>query len=127
MVDNLANAINTIRTNEHIGRRECTVRSTKLIRAVMDIMKSRSYINGYEEFDDRHVRMMRVSLSNRINKVGVIKPRNSVNRSNIRDYESKYIPSRNFGMLIISTSEGLMTNKEAIEKGIGGRLIVYVY
>ncbi|MCL5440548.1 MAG: 30S ribosomal protein S8 [Candidatus Marsarchaeota archaeon] len=127
MVDYLADAINTIRTNEHIGRRECTIRSTKLIRAVMDVMKGGSYIGGYEEFDDRHVRMMKVSLSNRINKVGVIKPRSAVTKNNIRDYESRYIPSRDFGMLIISTPAGLMTNKEAKEKGTGGRLIAYVY
>ncbi|MHA1369516.1 MAG: 30S ribosomal protein S8, partial [Promethearchaeota archaeon] len=41
--------------------------------------------------------------------------------------EMKYLPSKGFGFLIISTNRGLMTNEEAKEAGIGGRLIAYIY
>jgi small subunit ribosomal protein S8 len=127
MTDRLSEAINTIKTNEHIGRQSCVLRSTKLIRAIMDIMQRNSYINGYEEFDDRYMKMMKVSLSNKINEIGVIKPRLAVTKDEIQQYESRFIPSRDFGILIVSTSHGLLTNKEAKEKGTGGRLIAYVY
>jgi small subunit ribosomal protein S8 len=127
MVDRLADAIITIKNNEHIGRQECIVRSTKLIRAVIDVMVRSSYITGYEEFDDRYAKMMKVALANKINEIGVIKPRIVVTKDNIQEYEPRFIPSRDFGILIVSTSKGLMTNKEVKEQGIGGRLIAYVY
>ncbi len=127
MVDRLADSINTIKTNELVGRRECTIMSTKLIRAVLDAMKRENYINGYEEFTDRHAKMLKVSLSNRINDIGVVKPRFAISRDDIQRFESRYVPSRDFGVLIISTSEGVFTSREVKAKNIGGRLIAYVY
>ncbi|MEM3841421.1 MAG: 30S ribosomal protein S8 [Candidatus Micrarchaeaceae archaeon] len=127
MVDRLADAINTIKTNERIGREYCKVYSTKLIRSVLDAMKRESYIEGYEEFSERHARMLKVKLTNRINNMGVIKPRLSVNAAELIERESRYIPSRDFGILIVSTPQGMMTSNELRGKNIGGKLIAYVY
>lgn len=127
MVDRVADAINTIKTNERIGRRECTLYSTKMIRAILDVMSKSSYITGYTEFKDGKVSKVKVQLSNRINHIGVVKPRYAIKASDIQKYEMRYIPSRDFGILILSTPKGLMTNREAKENSIGGRLIAYVY
>ena len=127
MVDRLADAINTIKTNERIGRDHCSVYSTKLVRSVLDAMKRASYIEGYEEFSERHAKMLKVKLTNRINSIGVIKPRLSVNANEIVEKESRYIPSRDFGILIISTSQGIMSSSEIKDKNLGGKLIAYVY
>ena len=127
MTDKLAEAINTIKTNEHIGRESCTINSTKLVKAVIDVMKREEYIKDYEEFSERYTKKMKIMLSNKINDIGVIKPRYAVAKGDIQSYESRYIPSRDFGILIVSTSEGILTNKEAKGKGIGGKLLAYVY
>ncbi len=126
-MDRFADAINKIKTNERIGRRECTLYSTKLLRAVLEIMKREQYINDYEEFTEGRIKRVKVGLSNRINSIGVIKPRYSVKSEMIIKYESRYIPSRDFGILVLTTPDGIMTNKEAKEKRIGGRLLAYVY
>ncbi len=127
MVDRVADAINTIKTHERIGRAQCTLSSTKFIRAILDVMKKESYIGGYDEFAEGRMRKLRVTLTNRINDIGVIKPRYSVTSKQMQGYEMRYIPSRDFGILIVSTSQGLMTNREAREKNIGGRLVAYMY
>lgn len=127
MVDRIADAINTIKTNERIGRVECTLLSTKFIKAILDVMQKESYILSYEEFVDGKIKRVRVKLSNKINGIGVIKPRYSVASSEIQNYETRYIPSRDFGILIMSTPDGLMTNKDAKQKNVGGRLVAYVY
>jgi small subunit ribosomal protein S8 len=127
MVDRIADAINTIKTNERIGRSECVLGSTKLVRSVLDVMKKEQYIQDYKEFVDGKVKRVRVMLSNRINGIGVIKPRYAVTSKEIQGYETRYIPSRDFGILIISTSQGLLTNREAKQKNIGGRLLAFVY
>lgn len=127
MVDRLADAINTIKTHERVGARECVIDSTKMIRSVLDTMKKEGYVEGYEEFVDRNAAKLRVALSNKINSVGVIKPRFSVSKNDIQRYEARYIPSKDFGTLIISTPKGVLTGKEAKSQGIGGKLLAYVY
>ncbi len=127
MVDVFADAINKIKVYENAGMYECVVPSTKLLRAVLTKMQSHRYIKGYEEFKDGKFNALKVTLSKRINGIGVIKPRYPISGEDLQRYEMRYIPSRDFGILIVSTSEGIMTNKEAKEKKIGGRLIAYVY
>ncbi len=127
VMDRFADSINTIKTHELLGRRECSVYSTKLIRAVLDVMKREGYIEGYEEYTDRRAKMLKISLSNRINDIGVIKPRFSAGKDDIQKYESRYIPSKDFGMLVISTSMGVLTGREVKQQNIGGKLLAYVY
>ena len=126
-MDRFADGINKIKTNERIGRTQCVLYSTKLLKAVLDVMKKESYIKDYEEFADKRIKYLKVGLSNRINGIGVIKPRYSVSNEHIQKYESRYIPSKDFGVLILSTPQGIITNKEARERRIGGRLLAYVY
>ena len=45
----------------------------------------------------------------------------------IDKYVRRFLPSRDFGFIIVSTSKGLMTHEEAIEKNIGGSLIAYIF
>ncbi|MCL4383241.1 MAG: 30S ribosomal protein S8 [Candidatus Micrarchaeaceae archaeon] len=127
MVDLLADAINTIKTNERIGRRECIINSTKLIKSVLEVMKKNEYVKDFNEFEQGHVKKLKVSLSNKINAIGIIKPRHAISKDEFQKYESRYILSKDFGILIVSTSRGLLTNKEAKLNNIGGRLILYVY
>jgi small subunit ribosomal protein S8 len=126
-MDRFADAINKIKTNERIGRMECTLYSTKLLKTVLDVMKRESYIKDYEEYSEKRIKMVKVMLSNKINSIGVIKPRYSIQNDTIQKYESRYIPSKDFGILILTTPQGIMTNKEAREKHVGGRLLAYVY
>ncbi len=127
MTDRLADSINIIKVHELIGREECTVHSTKLTKAVFAVMQKEGYIRGYKEFAVRHAKMLHVSLAKKINDIGVIKPRFSIGSSDIQKYESRYIPSKDFGMLVISTSQGVLTSREVKERRIGGKLLAYVY
>ncbi|MCL5101907.1 MAG: 30S ribosomal protein S8 [Candidatus Marsarchaeota archaeon] len=127
MVDRLADTINKIKTNENIGRPECVVYSTKQIRAFIDLLKEEGYLGSYEEFSDRYAKKLKLTLLNKINSIGIIKPHYSMSSGDIRKYEERYIPSKDFGILVMSTSKGLMTHKKAREQGIGGRLLAYVY
>ncbi|MGD0729162.1 MAG: 30S ribosomal protein S8 [Candidatus Micrarchaeaceae archaeon] len=126
-MDRFADAINKIKTNERLGRMECTLYSTKLLKAVLELMKKESYIKDYEEYQEKRIKYLKVQLSNKINSIGVIKPRYSVHNEQIQKYESRYIPSKDFGILILTTPKGIMTNRTARELKTGGRLIAYVY
>ncbi len=127
MVDVFADAINKIKVYESSGMYECTVPSTKLLRAVLTTMKENKYIKDYEEFKDGKFKALKITLSKRINDIGVIKPRYPITLADIQKFETRYIPSKDFGILIVSTPKGIMTNRQAREKRTGGRLIAYVY
>lgn len=126
-MDRFADAINKIKTNERIGRMECKLYSTKLLKTVLDLMQKEEYITSYEEFKEKRISYLKVKLSNKINSIGVIKPRYAVGNDDIQKYEIRYIPSKDFGILILTTPQGIMTNRQAREKKIGGRLLAYVY
>jgi small subunit ribosomal protein S8 len=127
MVDLLADTINKIKVYEAMGMYECDVPSTKLIRSVLETMKAHEYVSNYEEVKEGRFKKLRITLSKKINDVGVIKPRYPVTLGTFQKFEERYIPSVHFGILIVSTSSGIMTNREAKEKRLGGRLLAYVY
>jgi len=69
-------------------------------------------------------------LLGRINKCGVIKPRLPVKHSDLEKmphWLRRYLPSRDIGVLIISTPYGVMSHREAIDKRTGGILLAFVY
>lgn len=128
MMDTLANAMATIMNNEVRGKKECIVApASKLIAGVLSVMKEKGYIDGFEYIDDGRSGKFVVKLNGRINKCGVIKPRFPVKSDEYEKWEEKFLPSREIGILIVSTSQGIMDHIKAKEKGIGGVLVAYVY
>ncbi len=127
MVDILAESLNKIKNYENLGRGECIVDSTRLVRNVLQTLKKNGYIVEMAEEQEGKFKKIKITLSNKINNIGVIRPRYAVQVSDFQKYENRFIPSRDFGLLIISTPEGVMTNRDAKEKKVGGRLIAYVY
>lgn len=127
MTDYLANALNTIKTHEHVGQEVCTVKATSLIAEVLRVLKDNKYLKDYKLVDDGRGGFYEVQLDGRINDCGVIKPRMPVRRHDWARKEQNYIPGFGVGLLIVSTSNGIMTNGEAEKKHIGGRLLAYVY
>ncbi len=131
MLDTLANALATIQNAEMRGKPEAIIMpASKLIAAVLRVLQKEGYIGEFEYIDDGRWGKFRVKLLGRINKVGVVKPRMPVSYRDLLELPDslrKYLASRDIGVLIISTSQGVMTHKEAIERKIGGIVIAYVY
>ncbi|MCE4620752.1 MAG: 30S ribosomal protein S8 [Desulfurococcales archaeon] len=131
MLDTLANALATIQNAEMRGKKEAVITpASKLIAAVLRVLQQEGYIGEFEYIDDGRWGKFRVQLLGRINKTNVVKPRIPVSyRDLLQMPESlrKYLASRDIGVLILSTSQGVMTHKEAIKRKIGGVLIAYVY
>jgi len=126
--DTLADALSAIKNAEMVGKFEVVVKpSSKLIANVLKIMKDYEYIEEFEFIDDGKSGKFIVKLKGRINKCGVIKPRFSVKVREFEKWESRYLPARNLGILILTTSKGVLSHHEAKKLGIGGELLAYVY
>ena len=98
-----------------------TTRNSKLLVEVLNIMKQYGYID-YELSEKK----LTITIKE-ISKCQAIKPRYTVGKKDIEKYIRRFLPARNFGYVLVSTSKGLMTHQEAQEKNIGGSLIAYFY
>ncbi len=110
------------------GKSECIIQpSSKLIGRVLKVMQDHGYINQFEYIEDGKAGKFRVMLKGAINECGVIKPRYSVKAVDIEKFEARFLPAQDFGLLVMTTTAGVITQDRAKELGIGGKLLVYVY
>ncbi|MEM5813213.1 MAG: 30S ribosomal protein S8 [Candidatus Aenigmatarchaeota archaeon] len=123
--DLLTDAITIIRNAENARKTSCKVPKTKLIERVLKVMKDEGYIKDYKILDEE--RKIEVQLAGKINYCKTIKPRLPVKLSEFQKYEERFLPAADFGILILTTSRGVMTHKDAIKNKIGGRLLAFVY
>lgn len=126
--DPLANVMSKILNYERIGREAVSLYPvSKLAKTVLDILNRNGYVGSFEEQVTTRGTALKLNLLGTINDVGVIKPRFAVNKVDFEKFEKRFLPARGVGVIIISTSKGLMTLEEAKKENVGGRLIAYCY
>lgn len=124
----LANLFVTLYNTEARRRSECIVVPTsKLAVEVLKIMEKEGYIGNFEHIDDRRGGKFKIHLLAKITKCGAINPRFKVKKTEYDEWEQQYLPSYTRGMLLVTTNQGVMSHHDAVNKGIGGFLIGYVY
>jgi small subunit ribosomal protein S8 len=126
--DPLANALSGINNAEGVGQLTHTVApASNEIGAVLEVLYDRGYIDGFEYVEDGKAGTFEVELKGAINECGPVKPRYSASVDQLEDYEKRYLPARDYGTLVVTTSRGIMSHYEAREQGVGGQIIAYVY
>lgn len=126
--DPLANALSLIINSERIARNIAHVKPvSKMIKTVLEIIKTHGYIGDFKEIDDGKGKIIEINLLGKINKAGVIKPRFSLKKDGFEKYEKRYLPAKGFGILIVSTTKGILSHEEAKKNNLGGKLIAYCY
>jgi small subunit ribosomal protein S8 len=126
--DTLNDAMAVIRNAEKVGKGECTIRpSSRLIGRVLKVMQDAGYIRQFELVEDGRSGMFKVALQGQINDCGVIRPRYSVKVADLERYEARYLPAQDFGVLILTTTRGVVTHMDAKKGGVGGKLLAFVY
>lgn len=124
----LANVLSAIDNGEKVAHDSVMIgNNSRVIRRVLDILKDEEYVKEYEIVEDGRGGKVNVQLKGQINRIGVITPNFSVKNTDFQKWEKRYLPARDFGILVVSTSKGMMTHSQAREMGIGGRLIAYCY
>ena len=128
MNDTLAMALSNILNAERVGKARCTVTPvSNITKAILSIMKEHLYIGEYNIIDDGKGGIIDITLIGGVNKCGAIKPRFAVKVSEYDKFEKRFLPSKDFGIIIVSTAKGIMTQTQAKEKNLGGKLLAFVY
>ena len=124
----LANLFVTLYNNEARRKNKCVIIPTsKLGVQVLETLKRDGYIGDFEHIDDKRGGKFKINLLAKITKCGAISPRFKVKTDEFNRWEQQYLPAYNRGMLLVTTNQGVMSHHNAVQKGIGGFLIGYVY
>lgn len=125
--DLLSDVLHVLTNGERMGKRTCVVPASSLVKDVLKVMQSEGYIGKFEFIDDGRSGKFEVHLIGKINESKAVKPRFPVKKDGYEKWETRYLPAKGFGVLIISTPKGVITQKEAVRSLTGGRLLAYVY
>ena len=133
MTDPIADYLTRLRNAIKAQHRVVEIPSSKLKKEITKILFDQGYILNYEfvESQDSPIGTIKIALKyDSVDKVNAIKCLTRVSRPGLRQYTGyKDMPRvlNGLGIAILSTSQGVMTNKEAKEKKIGGEVLCYVY
>lgn len=126
--DPLADALSNLKNNEHAGNMKCTIKpASHLIGRVLKVFHDHDYIGEFEYEDDGKSGKFKVKLLGRVNDCGVVRYRYAINKKNFETFEKRFLPASGFGILVLSTPQGILPHYAAKERGIGGRLLAFIY
>lgn len=122
--DIVADGLNEIMNAKRIQKRELTIkRYSKVLLNLFKMMKEHEYIDYTV---DEEARTVTVKIFN-LNECKAVKPRYQVGVADIDKYMRRFLPSRNFGTLVISTNKGMKSHKDAVKENLGGSVLAYFY
>ncbi|MBI4043789.1 MAG: 30S ribosomal protein S8 [Candidatus Diapherotrites archaeon] len=128
LVDPLADALVNIKNHESAAKKMCVIYpASRLLGEILRVMHEKGFIEGFERIDDGRQGLYRITLAGKINECKAIKPRYAVKKDGFKKFEKRFLPSRDLGVLIVSTPKGVMAHDQTKEQNIGGRLLAYVY
>ena len=131
MSDPIADMLTRIRNGNTAKHDTVDIPSSKMKKSIADILTNEGYIKGYEVIEDGVKATIKVSLKYGKDKnEKVISGIRRISKPGLRVFAGKdELPKvlGGLGIAIISTSQGLMTDKEARNKGIGGEVIAFVW
>ena len=100
---------------------------SKVLVKFLKVMQKHGYISEFEIIDDARASKIVVNLTGRLNKCGVISPRFDVTIKKFGQLANAILPSRQFGVIVMTTNQGIMDHTEAMKKHIGGKVLGYFY
>ncbi|KAJ2720009.1 40S ribosomal protein S22 [Coemansia sp. Benny D115] len=124
----LNDCLKSMSNAERLGKRQVLIRpSSKVIIKFLSVMQKHGYIGEFEIVDDHRSGKIVIQLNGRLNKCGVISPRFPIKVTDIEQWVADLLPSRQFGYIVMTTSQGIMDHEEARRLHIGGKILGYFY
>ncbi|MCI5674700.1 MAG: 30S ribosomal protein S8 [Ezakiella sp.] len=130
LTDPIADMLTRIRNANHQRHESVDVPASKIKLAIAEILKEEGFIEGYEILEGDVQNTIRIALKYVNKKERVITGIRRISKPGLRIYvNSNELPKvlGGLGIAIISTSKGIMTDKEARANKVGGEVICYVW
>lgn len=130
MTDPIADMLTRIRNASSVYHDKVEIPASKIKEAIAGILKQEGFIKDFDVTEDGKQGILRVSLKYGANREKVITGIKRISKPGLRVYAKKDQMPRvlgGLGIAIISTSKGLMTDKQARQQGLGGEVLAYVW
>ncbi|HBW14284.1 MULTISPECIES: 30S ribosomal protein S8 [Proteiniclasticum] len=130
MTDPIADLLTRVRNANSARHEVVEVPSSNVKKAVANILLNEGYVKGIEEYNDGVVPMMRIALKYGSNKERVITGLKRISKPGLRVYcKADEVPKvlNGLGVAVISTSQGVLPDREARKLGLGGEVICYIW
>jgi small subunit ribosomal protein S8 len=128
MSDPIADMLTRIRNAQRVEKAEVAMPASKLKVSIAQVLKDEGYIEGFQVDPNSGKPELRIGLKYYAGRP-VIERLERVSRPGLRIYRSRHdIPAvmNGLGVAIVSTSQGVMTDRKARSQGVGGEVICYV-
>ena len=130
ITDPIADMLTRIR-NANSEKHECVdVPASNLKKAIAQILLEEGYIKNYQIIDDEKQGLIKITLKYGENKTKVISGLKRISKPGLRVYAGKdELPKvlKGLGIAIVSTSQGIMTDKKARKLNIGGEVLAFIW
>lgn len=130
ITDVIADMLTRIRNAGTAKHETVDVPASRVKSAIADILVNEGYVKSVQKIDDDKQGVLRITLKYTSNKKMVISGIKRISKPGLKVYANKEeLPKvlGGLGIAIISTSKGIMTDKEARKLGIGGEVMAYVW
>ncbi|MGI6649918.1 MAG: 30S ribosomal protein S8 [Bacillota bacterium] len=130
MTDPIADLLTRIRNANIVYHEKVEIPASRSKRAMVEIFKQEGYIRDFEYIEDGKQGIIRLYLKYGPNKARVITGLKRISKPGLRVYAKKDEIPRvlgGLGIALISTSKGIMTDRQARKLGLGGEVICYVW
>ena len=130
ITDPIADMLTRIRNANNARHASVDIPCSNMKKSIAEILLEEGYIKNYQIIDDGKQGIIRVTLKYAENKQSVISGIKRISKPGLRVYAAKEdLPRvlRGLGIAIISTSKGIMTDKNARKENVGGEVLAYVW
>ena len=130
MTDPIADMLTRIRNANTVGHETVEIPASKMKKAIAEILKEEGYITDFDVIEDDKQGLIKVTMKYGSNKERVISGIKKISKPGLKVYaKANEVPKvlGGLGIAIISTSKGIVSDKEARKLGVGGEVICYVW
>ena len=130
MTDPIADMLTRIRNANIVGHDTVEIPASKMKKSIAEILLNEGFIKNFEVVEDNKQGMIKVEMKYGANKEKVINGIKKISKPGLKVYaKANDIPKvlGGLGIAIISTSKGIVSDKEARKLGVGGEVICYVW
>lgn len=130
MTDPIADMLTQIRNANLVRHEQLEIPSSNLKAEIADILKREGYIETYEVIDDNKQGILRIFLKYGENNEHVITGLKKISKPGLRVYaKAEEVPRvlNGLGTAIVSTSKGVLSDKEARSQAVGGEVLAYIW